>query len=113
MFFHMRGGRDFPPDHHLTGLHDHKAAAWTLTAGMHCPAPRRAHRSMLPDVYPAAVAPAENRPPLRRRVLDALRQVARVAAGKEAAAILLSGFRAPAVGKSLPATYIAPDEIVS
>ncbi len=73
----------------------------------------RPHRGFLPDIDVAAAVAPRPRPPLIRRIAAAVRHVLGVAAGRQAAAILLSGTSAPPVGKQAAATYIGHEEEMS
>lgn len=113
MFSHPPRGRKGPPENELTSLRERKFAARAIVAGERNARSERPHRSSLPDVEAAAAVASRPRPSLASRVAAVIRHVARVAAGRHAAAILLSAASALPVGKPAAATYIGPEEEMS
>lgn len=75
--------------------------------------PRRPHRGMLPDVAAPISAAVRHGPSPALRLIAGLRHALGIAAGRQAAAILLSGAAGVHVGKTDKAAYIGPEEIVS
>lgn len=107
-----QSGRKGPTENRLTSLHEQKSAARAIVAGERNARAARPHRSSLPDVDMAAVR-LRPRPSLALRLAAVIRHVVRVAAGQQAAAILLSVIVGVPADKRAKTAYIGPEDIVS